>query len=769
MKSRVLYAGDGQTSDYPIPFPYISRTHVRVFVNKVEQTTPGDYEFHTSSMIRLRIKPRPNDAVEIIRQTESDDLLVRFQNGSVLTDEELNLATLQTLYLTQELRDYFNAVLTPGVNRIASAAGVVGATAGEVIDAVTQEILRSELLASLQQRIADIELNAISIQAQAIRTDGLDGRVDNLQGLVDALGGVNGDIGTFLLNEQEQRIQGDQALVSSLALIGARSGDGQAWIANLDTLRVSPTESLGTRLAALRASTDANTATIAAEQTARTTADSALTQSLTTLTARVGTAEGAIAAEQTARANATSALAQSLTALTARVDTAEGAIATEQTARANADSALTTQINTATSRIGAAESQIAGLSTTVANNNSAQTTRIDQAFSRIGTAEGLIQSIQTTTANADSALASRLDGLQAEVDTARATIVTEQTTRANEVSSLAESITTLQSALNGNTTSIQTLQTVTDGIRGQYGVRIDANGYVAGFGLLNGGPGSSQFIVLADKFALVTPGSNPVVPFIADANGVYMPNAFIRNLSVDRITGGAIGSQWNLAPGGGRIVLDTGSHMKVIGVGFGANSDLIEWYGPKMAITACTKANAITYVGTDGSAYFGGTLRAGTVFTAGRLNVSVQSLFPSAALTFDQTHSGSLGRVRTIVASFDLTFEAGGGYATSNEAFNFLASIPELTGTVELGLFRGSTLLSSWTVTSGTAKEGPEYLDVEPPQWVARAFQSFSGSRTVTDTSGGTGDIPYSLRVISASGSFQAYFNGFLSLSITEE
>lgn len=74
----------------------------------------------------------------------------------------------------------------------------------------------------------------------------------------------------------------------------------------------------------------------------------------------------------------------------------------------------------------------------------------------------------------------------------------------------------------------------TDGLRGQYTLKINAGGAVAGFGLsateINGAP-SSAFIIQADKFAIVSgsysggltnsPDTNSV-PFGVDANGVYI-------------------------------------------------------------------------------------------------------------------------------------------------------------------------------------------------------------------------------------------------------
>jgi hypothetical protein len=100
----------------------------------------------------------------------------------------------------------------------------------------------------------------------------------------------------------------------------------------------------------------------------------------------------------------------------------------------------------------------------------------------------------------------------------------------------------------------------------QYSVKIDNNGAVAGFGLSSTGPVgniTSEFIVNADRFAIVSNASNPntattpfaVVPAgtVDGVNipaGVFMTDAFIRNgsivsakigtLSADKITTGFI-------------------------------------------------------------------------------------------------------------------------------------------------------------------------------------------------------------------------------------
>lgn len=542
MNSRVLYLGDGQAVRFAIPFPYLSPTHVHVYVNKIEQLNPLEWEFDGDGFVVLKHTPAEKDAVEIIRQTESEISLSQFQDGSILTEAELNLATLQNLYLNQELRDYMDALLNPAVNNIASNLGVIPATAGEVIDAVVQGILDSQLLADLQQRITDIDTNAAQLSNLYVTTEGI-----------------------------------------------------------------------------------------------------------------------------------------------------SAAVTSEQQTRADGDSALSTKIDTVQANV---------------DDNHA-----------------LISAVQQAYADADSALSARIDSVFAEADGNKALIQTETTARADGDSALASQITTVQSAVDNNSASIQTQATAIAGIKSEYTIKLDVNGYVSGVGLINDGA-KSQFIITADQFAVVTPGKTPVVPFAVDANGVYMNNAYIRNLAVDKITGGAIKNFWSINDATGRIVLDTGTFMKVLGVGFGLNHDLIEWFGPKMDVGACTRANAITYVATNGDAYFGGSLSAGTLYNA----VSSTNISTTAALSLGPYATN--GGTKSIVLSYS--------YGSNNTTTGSGNGSEAITAT--LGLYQtinGSSRVKvgtlvvngthSWTTESGTRRDNA----------------SMSGSITYTDSTPGLAQRTY--------------------------
>lgn len=173
-----------------------------------------------------------------------------------------------------------------------------------------------------------------------------------------------------------------------------------------------------------------------------------------------------------------------------------------------------------------------------------------QLASSLATPIALIPGIQTT-ANAAATSAQ---------------LSTEATTRATADSALSSTVSTLSSTVGGHTTSIQTNATSVNGLSGQYSVKIDSNGHVAGFGLSNtlttAGP-TSAFIVRADKFAVIDPASvadglgttSPTaanIPFFIQGGTTYIKAAAILDASItdakigtlgaDKITSGFISS-----------------------------------------------------------------------------------------------------------------------------------------------------------------------------------------------------------------------------------
>jgi hypothetical protein len=508
--------------DFNVPFAFLSPDHVTVTVNGGAASI---LEWVGATTLRLASTSlQAGDLVVLARNTPIDDLVVRFLDGAILTAEDLNTATLQLLYKQQELTDLYNGSIDAARQRIILANGVA-VDAADIANQVAAIAAESSLLDDFRARVSDIDANGWTLIAQGQTLDTLSadsiahansistitGQVTDLtndlttlQGVVDSLATLQDGTGiaTVIDQEQQARIDGDNALAGTIALIGAKSGDNLAFILDLNKVKVSPTESMATRLSALAAADSANAASIVTEQNARIAADSAEVTARTTLAATLRSeTAAAIATEQEARADAVSAEAAARTQLAATVGQNTAAITSEASTRASADAVFT------------------GLFTLLGAKNAAGT-----AF--------VLDDSKVQLSNG-TALGTRLSGIDAAINGNSASITNEITARVNGDNANASAITSLQSTVNGHTASITTLQSTTNGLNAKYGVALDVNGYITGFVQNNNGT-SGTFAILADKFAIVTPGQNPTVPFEVSNGTVYVNG--------QRITPGSIGA-----------------------------------------------------------------------------------------------------------------------------------------------------------------------------------------------------------------------------------
>lgn len=670
---------DGTTSVFSFNVPYLLPTHIRLFKNGIIMLTPGDYDWINHNSINLRFTPSEGDIIEFRRQTEKEIPLVDFQNGSVLTEEELDTANKQNFYRTQELQDQIDSYFESALIKFGRSGFPLAMTVEQLIAQMAQEVLNSALLSELQQRVSDINANAAAALANTYDIDQLLTKIgvqdtkiiaveQDAANVIERVGTLEtasesqalsittltadlGETSAALQSEMITRADGINSLSARIDTLQAFTnrifvqtaapaddppgtlnvGDiwydsddgnhphrwtGGAWASVRDQFftvlqsqitteqqaRIDGDSALALSITTLQAQRNTDYALIVSNNQARIDGDSALSTSLNGLQTRMGSAESAITTEQTARANGDTANANSINALATRVTTAESAIVTEQNTRATQDSALASSISSvqasanAKNRIyrqaNAPTSPITGdlwLKTTEGNkpyiwNGSAWAETSD---TRIAANEAAIVAEQTARADAINAEATSRTQLAAVVGTkartfrqdlppaasvglvtgdlwfnkldnnkphrwngtsweatddlriaaAEAAINNESNVRASQDSALANQISTLSASLGDTNIAVQTNTSAvatTDGkvtvLEGRYTVKVDANGYVAGFGLAvtaNNGTPISQFTILADKLAVVQPGTNPVVPFLINNGICYMQNVVI--------------------------------------------------------------------------------------------------------------------------------------------------------------------------------------------------------------------------------------------------
>ena len=100
--SYVTYTANGSTNQFDITFSYIDRTHIKVYVNNVEDNS---FTFINDTRIQTSSTPTNGQVVKIDRDTPTTSRLVDFQDGSVLTETDLDKSANQNFFISQETVD----------------------------------------------------------------------------------------------------------------------------------------------------------------------------------------------------------------------------------------------------------------------------------------------------------------------------------------------------------------------------------------------------------------------------------------------------------------------------------------------------------------------------------------------------------------------------------------------------------------------------------------------------------------------------------------
>jgi hypothetical protein len=142
----------------------------------------------------------------------------------------------------------------------------------------------------------------------------------------------------------------------------------------------------------------------------------------------------------------------------------------------------------------------------------------------LAAAKSFAQSYSYSKADADSSLTATANQLRSEFATlnqgAGATVAWVQEyaySKAQANDAIASATQQLSTTVAGHTSTLEIQGQSISGFGAQYTVKIDNNGYMAGYGLastpINGVP-TSSFIVLADRFAVALPGQAAKYPFV---------------------------------------------------------------------------------------------------------------------------------------------------------------------------------------------------------------------------------------------------------------
>ena len=143
--ARVSYTANGSTDTFAITFSFIDSTHVKVFLDGVSTTA-----FSVSgSNVVMNSNPANGVVVLIKRETPTNARLVDFQDGSVLTESDLDKSADQNFFIAQEINDESQSAMKLDTSDRFDALNkriinVADPTAGQ--DAVTKNYLENTFL-----------------------------------------------------------------------------------------------------------------------------------------------------------------------------------------------------------------------------------------------------------------------------------------------------------------------------------------------------------------------------------------------------------------------------------------------------------------------------------------------------------------------------------------------------------------------------------------------------------------------------------------------
>lgn len=115
--SYIEYVGDGSTKTFNIPFTYLKQADVKVYVGGVNTA----FTFTSANIASLASAPASGVVVRVARATDASARAVDFQDGSVLSESDLDTSADQVFKISQEAIDRANEAVAKDVDGVFDA------------------------------------------------------------------------------------------------------------------------------------------------------------------------------------------------------------------------------------------------------------------------------------------------------------------------------------------------------------------------------------------------------------------------------------------------------------------------------------------------------------------------------------------------------------------------------------------------------------------------------------------------------------------------
>ena len=294
------YTGNGSTTSFAVPFPYLLKAHVHVYLGfnildgtyTVELAETAGYTWTSGTAIQTVAAPASGQTLSVVRQTPSSQQVVEWQDGSTLIAADLNTSDLQNLYVVQEQQDRNDAgiVQSTAAKTAANAATASANTATTTAAAATA----AASVATTTANTALSTANTASTNASAAVTTANTAST-NASNAVTTANAANTTAGTASTN-------------ASAAVTTANAASASAASATT-TANTASTNASAAVATANTASSNATAAVVTAS-TASTNASNAVT----TANTASSSATSAVTTANTANTNASTALSTATTA-----------------------------------------------------------------------------------------------------------------------------------------------------------------------------------------------------------------------------------------------------------------------------------------------------------------------------------------------------------------------------------------------------------------------------------------------------------------------
>jgi hypothetical protein len=117
--SYAVYTGNGATTQFTVPFPYIRREHVFASLDYVSAV----FTWVNNTTVQISPAPANGVRVEVRRVTPVNNPLVDFTDGSTLVAADLDTNALQQTYINQEQDDQFQDAIFTNAQGLLDAGG----------------------------------------------------------------------------------------------------------------------------------------------------------------------------------------------------------------------------------------------------------------------------------------------------------------------------------------------------------------------------------------------------------------------------------------------------------------------------------------------------------------------------------------------------------------------------------------------------------------------------------------------------------------------